>query len=143
MFIWFTNIQNKTPATQPLCTNLTLSPFRPANIYKIFRYDCASGNTSFKQSALLNKPRSYDPMEADILVGIRWNINDVLYCLFTLGYIIYTRLYMVAAVDSCPQDITNLLRSESFTPYNLHIPFSLGEGGLFKQNTIYYIIIQQ
>ena len=23
----------------------------------------------------------------------RWNITDVLYCLFTLGYIIYTRLY--------------------------------------------------
>ena len=76
----------------------------------MFRYDCASGNTSFKQSALFNKQRSYDPTEADIgatppnhviiiLVEIRcrfcgrWNITDVLYCLFTLDYIIiYTRL---------------------------------------------------
>ena len=31
----------------------------------MFRYGCASGNTSFKQSALLNKQRSYDPTEAD------------------------------------------------------------------------------
>ena len=32
----------------------------------MFRYDCASGNTSFKQSAFLNKQRSYDSTEADI-----------------------------------------------------------------------------
>ena len=32
----------------------------------MFRYDFASGNTSFKQSALLNKQRSYDPTEANI-----------------------------------------------------------------------------
>ena len=33
----------------------------------MFRYDCASGNnTSFNQSVLINKQRSYDPTEADV-----------------------------------------------------------------------------
>ena len=36
---------------------------------------------------------------------------------------IYTRLYMVPVVDSGPQTITNLLRSESLTSYNFHILF--------------------
>ena len=36
---------NKKPVTKPLCTNLTPSPFRPENIFKIFCYDCASGKT--------------------------------------------------------------------------------------------------
>ena len=46
----------------------------------MFRYGCASGNTSFKQSALLNKQRSYDPTEADIGANslTTWNRLKVL-----------------------------------------------------------------
>ena len=69
----------------------------------MLRYDCASGDISFKHSTLLNKQRSYDPTEVDIgaiprTTWLYWReyaaglVADgilLMYCLFTPGYIIY------------------------------------------------------